>query len=704
MIDDNLPQYGLPDDEDIVTEMMRRIDENLMVGVDWRQYEVRDGFAMFEGNQWSSEDTRVQVANAMPCITINRARPVLEAIAGFEIQNRLKTTYLPRLPTEEQQGFNDLCNNGVAWMEQESGAAMQQSLIFKDMEICGVGCTATDINYDNNPDGEQHVRRVFPAFMFWDVAARAKNILDAEYVIELKVATQESIEQEFDIDYTSDVYATGLDSRVLQFFESILPVKTLGCVYEYQWRQKEPFYRVKNPYKEIKPEMFLPEQLMVLQAQAEFMKTEFNMNPQMDSIFNVETKKELNELRDVFSELGIKLTYSTEKKYKYYRAVVTGGQVVKKNENWSHTGFSVKFMTGEFSELTQSYYGLMRAVAPAQRMLNQAVSDYVGFLQTVPKGGVNMEEDAVSDVNAFLDTYAKARDVTIFAPGALSTGKVMPKITPPLPSGLLEMVQYADAQIMQVCGVTPELMGMMTSKEMNASFYKQQIRQCLTTLAVYFDAKRTYMQEQGKLNIDCLRILVENAEGRLVRNVIGEGDAKFIPLLKDGIAAEYDVVIDEEPSSPDENNDTFMKLIELQKNMPDKNIMPLALKFAPLPANVLKDLEKLMEPAPPPQPDPINQALLDSQAKKQYAEAQKLTVDAETLSIDNKLKLTDLRFSPAKQESDIRYTQAKTFSEMRKSHMDQQELIDKRLNNLTTISTLNTGNNYDGTSTSSTKQ
>lgn len=711
MLENEKPEIGLPDDEEIVELMDQRIDENLMVGVDWRQYEVRDGFAMFEGNQWSTEATKRQTNNGLECFVINRVRPVLEAICGFEIQHRLEVNYFPRILNPQQQGFTDICNNGVRYMEQQSKASSQRSLAFLDMLICGIGATVTDINFNTNENGEQEVRRVFPAFIFYDVSARAKNIIDADYAIELKVTTKEQIEARYGISYESDMYDTGLDSRVLQFFESILPVKTLGCVYEYQWRQLEPFYRVENPFLKINPQFLSTEEAYAMQAQAAFMKEEYNFEPQMDRIFSVNSKKELSDLKAVFGELGIKLKYTEEKKYKYYRAVVTGGKVVSKSENWSQKGFSIKFMTGEFSELTQSYYGLMRACKDPQRMLNQSVSDFVAFLQTIPKGGVNIEEDAVPDINAFLDTYAKAKDVTVFSSGALMAGKVMPKPIPPVPSGVVEMIQYADTQIMQVCGVTPELMGMMDSKEMNSGFYKQQIRQCLTTLSVYFDAKATYLYEQGMLNIDCLRVLVDNAEGRLMRDVLGETNQEQIPMLKSGIAAEYDIVVEQMPTTPEENTDTFFKLIDLQKAMPDKNIMPLALKFAPLPANVLKDLEELMQPAPPPAPDPLNSALLDSQAKYQYAQANKLTVDAQTLSLDNKLKENELLFAPSKEVSDIKLTQAKTASELRKAHIDghkafldhhqafmnheshKQGLVDKRLNNLSTISTLNRSDN-----------
>ena len=334
----------------------------------------------------------------------------------------------------------------------------------------------------------------------------------------LKIVDREALKAEYGDEVFADNYSFALDARILQFFNSVLAIKQLGVIYEHQWRKKVSFHRVENPFVELSKNPKLALDLAkekgiqswdatqafitMLVDQADYYGEKFNFDPKRDQLFSITESGDFRGFREAMEFYGIKVKYTKQERYKYFRAVITGNKLISKAENFSQEGFSVKFMTGEFSEITQSYYGLMRGCKIPQRILNQTISDHMGFLASIPKGGVNIEKDAVNDIQAFLDTYSKARFVTIFEPGALQNGKVLPKIAPPIPQGILEMIQYADGQIMAVCGVTPELMGMMQSKEMNSGFYRQQIRQGLTTLSTYFDARRSYMKEQGKLDID----------------------------------------------------------------------------------------------------------------------------------------------------------------------------------------------------------
>ena len=669
------PAAGPPDDDDIVAQMEARLNVNLTISQDWRQSEVRENYALFEGNQWIQATLERQIKNSMPIVSINRTSPIIEAISGFEIQNRLDINYLPRMLTADQKGYSDLMNNAVRYIEQNAKAQSQYSLAFKDMLICGVGATDTVINYDNNPDGEVVIERIFPAFLFWDNAARAKNIIDSDYVVRLKVMNTGVIEQEYGVDFFDDIYDAALDARILEFFNQVLAVKKLGVVYEYQWRNKKPFYRVSNPFLKMNPMQYDPEIAMRLEALKVEYAEKYMFVPDSDPLFSVEKSSDVKEIKETFAALGIEIKSTKQHRFKYYRAIITGGKVVEKSENYSQTGFSIKYMTGQFSELTQSYYGLVRFCKDPQRLLNQAVSDYQGFLQTVPKGGVEIESDAVDDITAFVDTYTKAKHVTIYEPGGLA--KSRPKITPPLPRGILEMIQYADQQIMQVCGVTPELMGMMQSKEMNSGFLRQQIKQGLTTLSTYFDAKYTYLQYQARLYTDCVRILAENSEGRLIQNVIGKSDEKYMPLTMDRIAPQYDIIVDEMPTTPDENMETFQKLMELQGQLMNRpnpvDIMPLVMQFAPLKPDVLEQVMAMMKPPPPPEPDPLNQAILQSEVKYKTSSAEKLSAEAQSIMLQTMLRQNELQYAPAKSESDIGLTEARTMSELNKAQIDAKK-------------------------------
>lgn len=688
LLDEPKELLGMEDDEEIIREMEKRINENLMIEQDWREIEVRESFAVYEGDQWCKDDIERQNANGMPIISINRVKPVIQSIVGFEIQNRLNVKYIPRLNDDEQNGFNDVLNNAVKYIEQKTDADLEYTLAFQDMLICGVGATDTLMDYSKPPyDGEFKVERVMPAFLFWDPAARRKNKMDSDYVVRLKVVNRDIIRQEYGVEYFNDIYSSALDARILEFFQAVLAVKQLGVVYEYQWRKKKPFYQVANPFRELDPAQLAVESgimtmdgvdefVTMLDATMAFYAEKYNFNPKLDQTFAITEKGDYSQFREAMKFFGIKVTNAKQYRYQYYRAIITGNNVVSKAENYSQDGFSIKFMTGDFSELTQYDYGLLRSCKAPQRLLNQAISDYQGYLNTIPKGGVNIERDAVSDIQGFLDTYTKAKQVTIFEPGALSGGKVMPKVAPPLPQGMLEMIQYADAQIMSVCGVTPELMGMMNTKEQNSSYMRQQIKQGLTTLSTYFDARRSYLQEQARLYIDCVRVLAENNEGRLIHNVLGEVNEQYVPLLRDNIAAEYDVVIEEMPMSPDQKEDTFLKLLEMQNVMLNKpnpvDLMPLILEYAPFEQSVVKELKAMIQPPPPAEPDPVNQRLLTTEADYKAASAYKITMEGLE-------KEQTMRYAPYKTIADINLTEAKAASEVAKIADLTHQQIDRRI-------------------------
>ena len=663
-------------DTEILTTANQNIDDSLSVTSWWRANEVRDNYNLIEGDQWLEEPYERQNSDGMPIRTINKLAPIIDAICGFEIQNRSEIQYVPRLNTEAQRGFSDMLNDAVQYIQTDSKSEFQNSQSFRDMLICGVGVTDTIISYDKNPDGEVRVERVFPYFTGWDVTARAKNLEDANWVFRAKIVDRDTINQYLkNADGADDANAdinVASDARFLDFFNTVTISKSLSIIYEYQWRQKVHFYRVENPLVGFSgyPDDPYFQQVVDL---AKGLKEKYEIDPTTDRIFSIDSK-DYSKLKELFELLGFEFKATKQKKYKYYRAIIVGNKVVEKSENFSQNGFSLKFMTGKFSEVRQCYYGVVRAAKEPQRLLNQSVSDYEGFLRTIPKGGVEIESDAVPNIQAFVQTYTKAREVTIYNPGGLS--KTRPKMTPPIPAGLLDMINFAATALMETTGVTQDFLGMTDSKLMTATLNRQLVRQGLTMLSSYFDAKKFYTIDQGRLFIDCIRIMVENSEGRLIR-VIDQGEAKYIPLLSSQIAAEYDIIVEDVPETPSERQDTFEKLINLAGMLMNKpnpiDIMPLALQYSPLKDAQIKQILDLMKPPAPPEPDPAAQQVLMSEALLKQSIAEKNSATAKKEMLDAALKEQELMQSgPLTQaqidkiKSDTLLNQVKASSEFNK--------------------------------------
>lgn len=669
----------MDDASDIIKTVHQRINDCLLVQAWWRANEIRDNYCLVEGDQWLEDARDRQNLDGMPARTVNKSAIVIDSVCGFEIQNRSEVNYVPRLPTDSQMGFSDMVNDGVKYIEQACNAAFHNSLAFKDMLVCGVGVTDTIISYDNNPDGETIVERVFPYLTLWDVAARGKNLEDANWVIRAKVVDKDAMEgyikEAMDQDEVDANFGASIDARFLDFFNTVMITKSLGIIYEYQWREKIPFYRVNNPLVGFMGDPMDPYAQQIVQL-AKTLQEKYKFDVTKDRVFSIDSK-DRSALKEAFELLGLPFKAIKQKKYKYYRATVVGNKLFDKEENFSQTGFSLKFMTGKFSEVRQCYYGMMRAMKEAQRMYNQAISDYEGFLRTVPKGGVIIESDAVPNMEAFVQTYTKARQVMIVNPGALAGGKIMPKPAVPVPPGLLDMISFSSAAMLEATGVTPEFMGLNESKEMTATLNRQLVRQGLTVLSAYFDAKKFYTIAQGKLFIDCLRVMAENAEGRLIR-VMNDGEAQFIPLLNDGIAAEYDVIVEDVPQTPTERQDTFEKLLQLSGILLNKpnpiDITPMLMQFSPLKDKQQKEVLDAMKPPPPQPPDPVTQGLLIAETKLKESVAEKNMAEIPKIQIDALLKQQELmqgdnRANAEIQKilSDVQLNQTKALGEVTKT-------------------------------------
>lgn len=643
--------------QEILDEFQTRAQEFLDVKEHWRETEVIDGFGVYDGSgQWLQEDYDKQVKDGMPVVTINKASPVIDAVSGFQIQNRFTATYQPRqIGDEGDEEQVNIVQNTVEYIEEDSGIPHEDSIAFRDMTICGVGATNHDIEYEeDNVNGDAKGWRIFPYLLLFDIAARGKNLRDANWCAEAKIISSHTAEQEIaDANGDDDalVAASATDHRFLEYFDNTQLEGKLAVAFDYQWRDKEIIWRARNPFLDYQGGDPLLDNYLADAIERFDFTTE-------DTLL-VLTSQQKTEFAEELEALGIELKAKKQRRFRYYRARIIGNTIVEITDSLSQKGFSIKLMTGKFDEKNQCHYGMMRAIKEAQRLLNLAVSDYQGFLTTIPKGGVEMEYDAVDDLNAFRDTYTKAKDIVIYAEGGLN--KTRPKQTPPVPDGLMGMIDFAINSIMEVVGVTPSFMGEMDSKELTGKLQAQLVRTGLSVLALYFDAFRFYIHDRGKLMIDIVRVLADNDDGRLVRNVIGKGNEKYLRLLKEDISSEYDIIVGEAPQTPNERQETFEKLMELTAMLAPKGIdlTSIAIPFSPLKKDERDAVMELMKPQPEPEPDPLQQGLLQAEIGLKQGISAKNQAESSLKKLEVLLKIKELGEMDERIEAEIEEIKSK---------------------------------------------
>src|SRR5262245_25276025 len=94
-----------PDDEGVLERTQRWYKEAVQASAKWREH-AREDFAFCAGDQWDPSDKAALKANKRPCITYNRIGPIVDAVAGVEVNNRMEVKFLPR--GMEDQGTSEL--------------------------------------------------------------------------------------------------------------------------------------------------------------------------------------------------------------------------------------------------------------------------------------------------------------------------------------------------------------------------------------------------------------------------------------------------------------------------------------------------------------------------------------------------------------------------------------------------------------------
>ena len=94
MADDKTLMDG---DSDLLLEIRDRYESGRTHASEWRT-EARQSFDMYAGRQWSEQDTQKLTEQQRVPVTFNRTAILIDAVIGYEVNNRQETRYIPRTP------------------------------------------------------------------------------------------------------------------------------------------------------------------------------------------------------------------------------------------------------------------------------------------------------------------------------------------------------------------------------------------------------------------------------------------------------------------------------------------------------------------------------------------------------------------------------------------------------------------------------
>lgn len=611
-------------DDDISTDvgLVERVKKHWKLARDhsdkWRQ-NAKVWFDYRDGEQWDEADKQTLQEQLRPIVTFNRIAPILDAVAGQEVQNRQEVRYIPRTEGDVQK--NELLTGAAEWVRDLCDAEDEETDAFTDMLACGMAWTETRMDYEEDLDGQGKIERVDPFEMFWDPFAKKRNLSDRAWNLRLKDISKEDfdafwpgkrdqlvntvwdkpLDQEMAIEGDAnepDEYATASEMS----FEGHRKKNTVRVAH-YEWWEREAVYRVvlNNQVQEIEPILF-------------------------------------NRLKERFDIMGVRYLQQTRKVYK--KAMIAGETVLERSDKGENAypmkGFTFNAMTAKRDQRKNTWYGLVKPMVDPQQWANKFFSQIQNILATNAKGGVMAESDAVQNVRDFESNWARSDGVVYMKPGAISKGKVMPKPQVAYPQGLDRLMEFAIRAHYEVTGVSLELMG-MTDRNQPGYLEYQRRQSGMAILSPYFDALRRYRKEQGRTLLHLIQQYM--SDGRLIRITLDEPEQgqpadQYVPLDRTDESITYDIIIDEAPTSPNQKEKTFAIMQDLLPTMASMNIPPPPsfLDHSPLPAKVAQEWKEMMQPGDiPPE--------IQEQMEEMQAAMEELETENEELKRDQEVKM-----------------------------------------------------------------
>lgn len=575
----------------------------------WRR-QAREDFDFVASEQWDETTRRELEAQQRPVITFNRVIAVIKAVAGIEINGRHETIFIPRGTDAGDVKVNEFLTEASQWMSDGCDAEDEQSEAFQDALVCGIGCTESCLDYETEPDGKYVEVKVDPLEMYWDRDARSKNIIDARRVWRVRCMQLEdarSFVESLGVDVPdSELSATwasfsGQDSdlprpiedRRLREENVSLPYDPRAQVYivQCQWWERQRYWRVAD----------------------------FN-SPQTQNL----TDEEFQTFKKRAAVLGIDVIAVPMTRRVYKQAFLGKTMLGPVRPAPAIDRFSFTFITGEKNRNKGTWFGLVRLMRDPQMWANKWLSQTLHILNTTAKGGIIAEEDAFADQRQAEASYAQPDAITWAAKDAIAKNKIMQKPGVGIPTAYVNLLEFAITSIRDVTGINMELLGMRDAQQPGI-LEAQRKQAALTILATIFDSLRRFRKEIGRIRLTYIQNYL--SDGRLIRITGPDGEGyQLVPLIRDKTLGQYDVIVDDAPTSPNQKDQTWgmlMQLMPVFKGMMTPEAAITMLEYSPLPSKVVQAFKQLMQ-----KPNPMQEQQGQIMLAHAQGEVQKLQSEA----------------------------------------------------------------------------
>ncbi len=590
-------EVGLAIGSELAARVTRDLGTAAATVVRWRR-EAREADRFLSGRQWHPADEARLNEEDRPTAVFNFAQKYIRIVAGTEKHNRQDVVFVPRMPQMElANAAGELSSAIYGSVIDGCNGPEERSQAFEDMVVRGMGWTNCRLDMELAADGRIVLERVDGVKMHWDPAARKQNLEDARWVAceeeipvrdacrrwpgkerELKVA--EFLRQDRPQDEPDVVeHATPIEYQPEN--ETVIaggPPAGYVRVVEYQYYEVEPIYRLADPQSN---------------QVRELDECQFDtLRRRLEGAGVMFVDREAVLARGAPQGAAAVIPYVRQERRVYKRCFSAGPIELESGHlPVQGVGFTYKAMTGSFDAHDKLWRGLLHVLMDPQRFANKFFSQTLHIINSNAKGGLLAEATAFADPVKAEQDWANPSALILLEDGALSGDKprIQERSRPTLPDGTFVMLKWCIDALGGVSGINPELLGATTGDVPGVAQRQRQI-QGMTINAGYFSALTRYLREEARCVFEFIRNYV--ADGRMVR-LGGPFNARAIPLLREHLPLDYDLVIDEPAKSPNAKEVFWEKLAPIIPMLVKANaFLPEILDYSPFPASIAAKLKQ----------------------------------------------------------------------------------------------------------------
>ena len=534
----------------------------------WRD-EAREDIEFYCGKQWDEAVKSKMAERGSPAITVNKIKPQVNILSGWQRLNRYDVDFLPR--TARDQPLTEVRKGVTKYIMDECDYASAESQVFLNGAICGRSWFEVSYDWDYLAmDGEIMIKSVSPFDIYVDPESRKIDYSDGRFIIRAKWSDKEELCEVYSehaefIRAQTDVWDKDEDEYVanepLWYQKDTKKVRLIECWFKE--RKRKTFYATKEgliPKEQIQIPMLLTGEAIPTIIPVDMVKV---------CVFVGEVELE------------------------------------QMDSPYEHGEFPFVPYLGYYIGEGDIPAGVVRDVKDVQREINKRRSQKLHVLNTQANSGWMSEEGAMSpEQERKLVKFGAMPGVHVKTqPGGMAKVR---RIEPPSsPTALIQEGQEATQDIPSITGINEALMGTDSPSSSGKAIELKQ-RQAITHIAALFDNLR-----RAKLQIMKIlwgrrgrKGLVQQYynEEKTFRIIGDNGEQKFVTVNQQAIVndplqgaiqttfndlsvGDFDIVIGETPNTATQRISQFWALTDAASKLgiPGDIILPVLIDLSDIP-------------------------------------------------------------------------------------------------------------------------